>query len=323
MTCTSYLLQMRQSSVKSQRQGKHNILEQHEFLERVDGIERALVQFESTSNYTVLQLYHRSTAAERATDLRDSIYTENTEILSSTENEHVFLVYFFIFTMQEFAGELVSLVDVMRRIYSLDQARANRAHWWKWIFRCWLHREKPRSGTSTLLQPGNCKADGAEAAVLAIHDSRPPAHAPVVPENVPPSLLPSPPASASDSNSETGHVSLRSSRRGEFPGAWAVYRLWLRTEPGQDSAAAERGAGGERATWGCKCGDPSQMCGECWRGAGAAREAEWGASMHVGTHGLVLMFLHGIGLSTGKESGAFPAPLALGLVCESGKSECE
>jgi hypothetical protein len=42
----------------------------------------------------------------------------------------------------------------------------------------------------------------------------------------------------------------------------------------------------------------------------------------MGTHGLVLMFTHSIGLSIGKESGAFPAPLALEL-CESGKSECE
>jgi hypothetical protein len=134
-------------------------------LELVDGIERALVRFESTSNHAVLRLYRRSAAAEIATDLRDSIYTENTEILSSAENEHVFLIYLyvlrfapellltaggsFIFTMQEFAGELVSLVDAMGRIYSLEQARANRARWWTRIFRCWSRREKPRLGTST------------------------------------------------------------------------------------------------------------------------------------------------------------------------------
>lgn len=87
---------MRQSFVKSQRRGKQNILEQHEFLELVDGIERALVRFESTSNHAVLRLYRRSAAAEIATDLRDSIYTENTEILSSAENEHVFLVYLYV-----------------------------------------------------------------------------------------------------------------------------------------------------------------------------------------------------------------------------------
>ncbi|KAF8143351.1 hypothetical protein K438DRAFT_1876211 [Mycena galopus ATCC 62051] len=107
-TCASSLLRMRKSF--------HYVLEQHEFLELVDGIERALVRFESTSTMRA--------AAEFPADLRDSI-------LNASENEHVFLVYFFIFTMQEFAGELVSLVDAMGRISSLEQAR------------------KPRSGTST------------------------------------------------------------------------------------------------------------------------------------------------------------------------------
>ncbi|KAF7357929.1 ArAE-2 domain-containing protein [Mycena venus] len=148
-TCTSSLLRMRQSFVKSQRRSKRNVLEQHEFLELVEGIERALARFESTSNHAVLRLYRRSAAAELPADLRDSIYTENTEVLSGAENEHVFLVYFFIFTMQEFAGELVSLVDAMSRIYSLEHARTNRARWWSRIFRCWSRREKSRSGTST------------------------------------------------------------------------------------------------------------------------------------------------------------------------------
>jgi hypothetical protein len=42
----------------------------------------------------------------------------------------------------------------------------------------------------------------------------------------------------------------------------------------------------------------------------------------MGTCRPVLMFTHGIRLSIGKESGAFPAPLALKL-CESGESERE
>ncbi|KAJ6456388.1 Fusaric acid resistance protein-like-domain-containing protein [Mycena sanguinolenta] len=145
-SCASSLQRMRQSFIKSQR--RSNLLEQHEFFELVDGIERALVRFESTSNHAVLRLYRRSAAMEYPSDLRDSIYTENTEILSGAENEHVFLVYFFIFTMQEFAGELVSLVDAMGRIYSLEHARTNRTRWWTRIFRCWSRREKStlRSG---------------------------------------------------------------------------------------------------------------------------------------------------------------------------------
>ncbi|KAJ7141111.1 Fusaric acid resistance protein-like-domain-containing protein [Mycena epipterygia] len=134
-TCTSSLLRMRQSFVKSQRRSKHNVFQQHEFMDLVDGIERALVRFESTSNHAVLRLYRRSAGSELPVDLRESMYTENTEALSSADNEHVFLVYFFIFTLQEFAGELVSLVDAMGRIYSLEQARANRARWWTRLFR--------------------------------------------------------------------------------------------------------------------------------------------------------------------------------------------
>jgi hypothetical protein len=84
---------MRQSFVKSQRRSKRNVFEQHEFLELVDGIERALVRFESTSNNAVLRLYRRSAASELPTDLQDSIYTEDTEVLSSADNENVFLVY--------------------------------------------------------------------------------------------------------------------------------------------------------------------------------------------------------------------------------------
>ncbi|KAJ7673046.1 hypothetical protein DFH06DRAFT_1319261 [Mycena polygramma] len=139
-TCTSSLSRMRQSFVKSQRRSKRHVFEQHEFLELVDGIERALVRFESTSNHAVLRLYRRSAASEVPDD-------ENTEALSA-DNEHVFLVYFFIFTMQEFAGELVSLIDAMGRIYSLEQARAKRARWWTRIFR-WSSKGKSRSGSSS------------------------------------------------------------------------------------------------------------------------------------------------------------------------------
>ncbi|KAJ7678692.1 Fusaric acid resistance protein-like-domain-containing protein [Mycena rosella] len=144
-TCTSSLLRMRQSFVQSQRRSNRPAFQQHEFLELVDGIERALARFESTSNHAVLRLYRRSAASEFPADLRDSIYTENTEVLSSADNEHVFLVYFFIFTLQEFAGELVSLVDAMSRIYSLEHARANRARWWTRAFRfCFGSRRKAK-----------------------------------------------------------------------------------------------------------------------------------------------------------------------------------
>ncbi|KAJ7709443.1 hypothetical protein B0H17DRAFT_1324389 [Mycena rosella] len=100
-TCTSSLLRMRQSLVQSQRRSDPPAFQQHEFLHFV---ERALC------------------CVRIPADLWNSIYTENTEVLSNADNEHVFLehvflVYFFIFMLPEFAGELVSLVDAMSRIY--------------------------------------------------------------------------------------------------------------------------------------------------------------------------------------------------------------
>ena len=40
----------------------------------------------------------------------------------------------FIFTLQEFAGELVSLTDAMRRIYAVELARFSRQNWFKRYF---------------------------------------------------------------------------------------------------------------------------------------------------------------------------------------------
>nr|GAT47657.1 predicted protein [Mycena chlorophos] len=150
-TCTSTLKRMRQSFILSQ-QRTGRVFHQQEFLELVDGIERALVQFETTSNHAVLRLYRRSVISELPSDLRESAYSEDTQVLSGSENEHVFLVYFFIFTLQEFATELVSLVDAMKRIYSIEQAAANRTSWWQKLFCCfkpWTTRKQPkRNGNS-------------------------------------------------------------------------------------------------------------------------------------------------------------------------------
>lgn len=133
-TCTSSLLRMRQSFVQAQRRSKRGALQQHDFVELVDGIERALVRFESTSNHAVLRLYRRSAASDFTADPQDGAASVNTEALGSADNEHVFLVYFFIFTLQEFAGELVSLVDAMGRISRQEQTRANRPSWWRRAF---------------------------------------------------------------------------------------------------------------------------------------------------------------------------------------------
>lgn len=55
----------------------------------------------------------------------------------------------FIFTLQEFATELVSLVDAMARIYNQEQARVHRPPWWKRMFKGLRHRLSGLGRSST------------------------------------------------------------------------------------------------------------------------------------------------------------------------------
>lgn len=137
--CTSALTHLRVAFEQSQSQKKKKgMFQPGEFIELVDGIERALVRFESTSNHAVLRLYRKSeiliysrpqsvaseTLSVRGDDLDNSL-------LMGGDNEHVFLVYFFIFTLQEFSMEMISLIDAIGRIYNYEQARVNQEAWWR------------------------------------------------------------------------------------------------------------------------------------------------------------------------------------------------
>lgn len=99
--CTSALTHLRVAFEQSQSQKKKKgMFQPGEFIELVDGIERALVRFESTSNHAVLRLYRKSeiliysrpqsvaseTLSVRGDDLDNSL-------LMGGDNEHVFLVY--------------------------------------------------------------------------------------------------------------------------------------------------------------------------------------------------------------------------------------
>lgn len=132
--CTSTLQWLRDAFLKSQSvtQRKRDVITPHEFTELIDDINRALVLFESTSNHAVLRLYRRSDANHTSSsNPQNTVHGENS-LLTGPDHEHVFLVYFFIFTLQEFARELVSLVDAMERIYTFEQARlVQRSFWWK------------------------------------------------------------------------------------------------------------------------------------------------------------------------------------------------
>ncbi|KAJ7590150.1 Fusaric acid resistance protein-like-domain-containing protein [Mycena floridula] len=140
--CTGSLKRLREAFVLAQVQKRHkkDLIQPHEFLELVDGIERALVRFESTSNHAVLRLYRRSNIPSFTSDATPggtdyfNLGSMGDNLITAAENEHVFLVYFFIFTLQEFARELVSLIDAMERIYTIEQERLSWLGWLQQLF---------------------------------------------------------------------------------------------------------------------------------------------------------------------------------------------
>ncbi|GLB37109.1 putative aluminium activated malate transporter [Lyophyllum shimeji] len=144
--CTNALKRMREAFEESQtKQPRDNAFSADEFQELVDGIQRALVRFESTSNHAVLRLYRKSDvlATPRSSSpshhTRTSAYTErgneaDNSLLTGSDHENIFLVYFFIFTLQEYAREMVSLIDAMGRIYRYEHDRAHRGQWWKRLY---------------------------------------------------------------------------------------------------------------------------------------------------------------------------------------------
>ncbi|KAG6812597.1 hypothetical protein H0H92_001948 [Tricholoma furcatifolium] len=128
---------------KSERRKKDIFSKQDEFLRLVDNIEKALVRFESTSNHALLRC---SAFSSKGDDLDHAL-------LLGSDNEQVFLVYFFIFTMQEFAREVVSLIDAMGRIYHYEQDCLNRGRWWIRMYRSTRNRLYRRSSTIPRRRP--------------------------------------------------------------------------------------------------------------------------------------------------------------------------
>ncbi|KAL1743411.1 Fusaric acid resistance protein-like-domain-containing protein [Schizophyllum fasciatum] len=160
-TCTDSLRRLRESFMQSHRHirpthRRRDSFHQQEFAELAEDIEKALGRFESTSNHAVLRLYRRSDISMTTAPTLESLNNKDNVVLTgadNTINEHVFLVYFFIFTLQEFANELTLLVDAMERIYTLEQQRLYRPAWWKrWLnvrswLTAWRTRETERPAT--------------------------------------------------------------------------------------------------------------------------------------------------------------------------------
>ncbi|KAF8586723.1 hypothetical protein K439DRAFT_1340213 [Ramaria rubella] len=123
-TCITTLKRM-QNAFERHRSGDPD---PYELFQLAEDVERALFVFDSTSNHAVMRLYRRS-------DMSDSISLPSEgvpPVLANGENETVFLVYFFIFTIQEFARELTLLVDAVGRIYALERQAAERSIW-RWL----------------------------------------------------------------------------------------------------------------------------------------------------------------------------------------------
>ncbi|KAG2122275.1 Fusaric acid resistance protein-like-domain-containing protein [Suillus cothurnatus] len=129
-TCTASLKRLREAFAQSRRIQREAPFQPHDFHILIDEIDRALYTFESTSNHAVMRLYKQSTSAAPSTggSFDSSVQQDNTLLINS-EHEHIFLLYFFIFTLQEFSGELISLTDAMRRIYAVEQVRADTPSW--------------------------------------------------------------------------------------------------------------------------------------------------------------------------------------------------
>ncbi|TFY82398.1 hypothetical protein EWM64_g1610 [Hericium alpestre] len=144
-TCTDAIKRMREA-LENLKDPSSTTMQPHDFIEVVSHIERALYAFESTSNHAVLRLYRRSDVSGFTSRASTVSGVDDNMVASGGDNESVFLVYFFIFTLQEFANELVSLVDAMGRIYLMERARVERERWFtrvpKQLFSCLRARNK-------------------------------------------------------------------------------------------------------------------------------------------------------------------------------------
>ncbi|KAG2154411.1 Fusaric acid resistance protein-like-domain-containing protein [Suillus bovinus] len=129
-TCTASFKRLREAFAQSKHVQRETPLRPHDFHLLIDEIDRALFTFESTSNHAVMRLYKRSNfSAPSLASSFDSLAQQDNTILMNNEYEHIFLLYFFIFTLQEFSRELISLTDAMRRIYAVKQIRADTPSW--------------------------------------------------------------------------------------------------------------------------------------------------------------------------------------------------
>ncbi|CAG8604783.1 784_t:CDS:2, partial [Acaulospora colombiana] len=83
---------------------------------------------------------------ESQTRALNKLYKENSaDNFDGRPNEEIFLIYFFVFNLQEFAKELIDLVDLVgmiSRIDEIEQERKAKRKWWQfWLFFSCFTRE--------------------------------------------------------------------------------------------------------------------------------------------------------------------------------------
>ncbi|KAJ3971160.1 hypothetical protein EV361DRAFT_239231 [Lentinula raphanica] len=183
-TCTTGLKRLKESFIHSQatlRRGHHSQFRLAEFDELIESIEAALLRFESTSNHAMMRLYRKSdlvrvshsqyqsresipptpvSTRERSHTVTSIAKSENAFFASGDGTEHVFLVYFFIFTLQEFAREMTMLVDAMERIYAVEAETLTWSRWWGRVYDAFKKSWSKRKSVSKRPANSNSTKDG-------------------------------------------------------------------------------------------------------------------------------------------------------------------
>ncbi|KAI0630649.1 Fusaric acid resistance protein-like-domain-containing protein [Trametes polyzona] len=148
-SCTTTLKRLREAFVHPRDNTDRTTMQPADFHELSENVERALFTFESTSNHAVLRLYRSGNMS--GLDSRASIasLTSDNQALTGDESENIFLVYFYIFTLQEFSRELISLVDAMGRVCSIERANAARSGLWGYLKSAVLFTSKVKNSIRT------------------------------------------------------------------------------------------------------------------------------------------------------------------------------
>jgi len=101
-TCTRAIGRLRETfsdqGTASSADAAESVLD--EFINLANGIQRALYEFDSTSNHALLRLYRHGVGVDAGSQTTSSADDNNNNpnpiLLSGTDSEHIFLVYLYV-----------------------------------------------------------------------------------------------------------------------------------------------------------------------------------------------------------------------------------